>query len=134
MPLSTGPLEDRVAIRELHDAYGHAVFRRDADDWGSNWAEDGKWNLMGQDIAGREAIVAVWKQAMAGFTSVSFFTQPGLITITGDHATGIVYTHEVLENTDGKLFRMVGTYTDEYVKRGGRWLFARRQYTALKEN
>lgn len=134
MPLSTGPLEDRLAIRELHDSYGDAVFRRDADAWAQTWAPDAVWNLMGQDITGRDAIVSVWRQAMAGFKFVAFFSQPGVITIRGEEATGVVYTHEVLEQTDGRLYRMVGTYADEYVRRDGRWVFATRRYTALKEN
>lgn len=134
MPLSSGPLEDRIAIRELHDSYGDAVFRRHAEDWAANWAPDAVWNLMGNDIQGREAIVAVWTQAMGGFKFVAFFTQPGVITIDGDRAQGVVYTHEVLEQQDGKLFRMVGTYTDEYVKSGGRWYFRKRAYKGLKEN
>ena len=65
---------------------------------------------------------------------MAFFTQPGVITIDGDRAQGVVYTHVVLEQQDGKLFRMVGTYTDEYVKSGGRWYFRKRAYKGLKEN
>jgi len=32
----TGPMEDRLAIRELHDSYGDAVFRADGDEWGGH--------------------------------------------------------------------------------------------------
>jgi hypothetical protein len=32
---STGPAEDRLAIRELLETYADAVCRRDADDWGA---------------------------------------------------------------------------------------------------
>jgi ketosteroid isomerase-like protein len=134
MAISTGPLEDRVAIRELHDSYGDAVFRRDAAAWGENWAPDATWNLMGNDFKGRQAIVELWNHAMGGFTFVGFFTQQGPLTITGNTAHGIVYTNEVLEQKDGKLFRQVGMYTDEYVKTDGRWYFARRAFKALKEN
>jgi hypothetical protein len=31
----TGPIEDQLAIRALHDNYADAVFRRDAADWGA---------------------------------------------------------------------------------------------------
>jgi ketosteroid isomerase-like protein len=134
MAVSEGPLEDRVAIRELHDSYGDAVFRGDAQDWAANWAPDAVWNLMGNEIAGRDAIAQVWRQAMSGFKFVAFFTQPGVITVTGETATGKVYTHEVLEQSDGKLYRMVGTYTDDYVKIANRWYFKKRIYTPLKEN
>ena len=128
----TGAAEDQMAIRTLHDSYGDAVFRRDADQWGGNWAEDGLWHLMGTDVKGRDAIVGLWVGAMAGFTFVAFFSQVGAIEITGDRATGRVFTHEVLETSDGTISRPVGRYDDEYVRHGGRWLFQSRRYSLLK--
>ena len=53
-----GPTEDRLAIRERIEAYADAVFRRDAEDWISNWAEDAVWRLPGVDVAGRDNIKA----------------------------------------------------------------------------
>ena len=50
----SGPLEDQLAIRSLHDSYVDAVFRRDPHDWGANWAIDGRWNLMGTTVEGRD--------------------------------------------------------------------------------
>ena len=38
----TGPIEDQLAIRALHDNYADAVFRRDAADWGALWADDAR--------------------------------------------------------------------------------------------
>ncbi len=35
--LSRGPMEDRLAIRELVDSYNDAVMRFDADAWSANW-------------------------------------------------------------------------------------------------
>ena len=129
----TGPAEDQFAIRALIDRYADAVFRRDGDDWGACWADDGDWHLMGTQVTGRPAIVRLWLQAMAGFAFVAFFSQPGSIVVEGDGATGTVYTHEVLETLDGKISRPVGQYLDRYVKREGAWLFAERRYTLLKE-
>lgn len=31
----SGPMEDRMAIRELHDSYCDAVLRKDPEDWGA---------------------------------------------------------------------------------------------------
>ncbi len=36
----TGPLEDRILIRELLDTYAHGVMTRDAEVWAATWAED----------------------------------------------------------------------------------------------
>jgi ketosteroid isomerase-like protein len=128
----SGPIEDQLAIRALHDSYADAVFRRDADSWRSNWAEDSCWHLMGTTVAGRDAIVTLWNGAMSHFTFVAFFSQCVAITIDGDAATGRVFTHEVLEGGDATLSRPVGRYDDLYVKSGGRWLYQERRYTLLK--
>jgi ketosteroid isomerase-like protein len=128
----TGPIEDQLAIRALNDAYCDAVFRRDPKDWGSNWAEDARWNLMGQEVVGRNAIVATWEGAMASFAFVAFFAQMGALHIDGDRAKGTVYTHEVLENADGAISRPIGRYDDIYARVDGRWLFKERRYNFLK--
>jgi ketosteroid isomerase-like protein len=128
----SGPIEDQLAIRALHDSYADAVFRRDAAAWGANWAEDGRWHLMGTTVEGRDSIVALWNGAMGGFAFVAFFRQCAAIEIDGDTAIGRVFTHEVLEGSDGTLSRPVGRYDDHYVKRDGHWLYQERRYTLLK--
>ncbi|WP_448585355.1 nuclear transport factor 2 family protein [Thermaurantiacus sp.] len=120
---------DRQAIRALNEAYCDAVNRRDADDWAALWAEDAVWDLAGTRVEGREAIVALWKQAMAGYAFVGFFAQMGPIRIDGDVAEARVWTHEWLEGVDGSERRPLGRYEDRYVKRDGRWLFAERRFT-----
>ena len=65
----SGPIEDRLAIRELHDSYCDAVLRTDPDDWGSLWTEDAVWSLMGTEVVGRENIVKLWVGAMGRFDS-----------------------------------------------------------------
>jgi hypothetical protein len=128
----SGPFEDQLAIRNLHDSYADAVFRRDPNDWGANWAVDGRWHLMGTTVEGRDAIVGMWNGAMAGFVFVAFFGQPASIEINGDNATARTFTHEVLELPDGEIRRPVGRYDDILVKVGGRWLYKERIYTMLK--
>ena len=128
----SGPLEDQLAIRALHDSYADAVFRRDATDWGANWTGDGRWLLMGAEVVGRDAIVGLWTGAMAGFAFVGFFSQVAAIAVDGNHATGRVHTHEVLEHADGSITRPVGRYDDIYAKQDGRWFYRERRYTLLK--
>lgn len=128
----SGSLEDQIAIRTLHDSYADAVFSRDATQWGNNWADDGRWQLMGTIVEGRDAILALWTGAMSGFCFVAFFHQCAAIEIDGDMATGRVFTHELLENPDGTISRPVGRYDDHYIKKGGRWLYLERRYTLLK--
>jgi hypothetical protein len=68
----TGPLEHRIAIRELHETYGAGVLAKDPVLWGSVWAEDARWSLLGHEVAGRAAIVAFWSAAMDACDAVSF--------------------------------------------------------------
>ncbi|WP_373488597.1 SgcJ/EcaC family oxidoreductase [Blastomonas sp.] len=129
----TGPLEDQIAIRALIDSYTDAVFRRDANAWGATWADDAQWGLMGTQVRGREAIVALWLQAMSGFPFVAFFAQVGSIAIDGDRATGRVYTHEFLELADGSISHPIGLYNDIYARTADGWRFAERHFSILRE-
>ena len=131
-----GAVDDRLAIRERMESYGDAVFRRDADAWIANWAEDGVWHLpsLGIDLTGRPAIRAAWEQAMSAFAMAGFFAVPGAIEINDDMASARSYTQEILVAKDGGGVRkIVGAYDDTLVKRDGQWLFARRAYNVLHD-
>lgn len=128
-----GPLEDRIAIRERIEAYGDAVFQRDETAWAANWAENSIWSLAGMEVKGKANIVAMWKNAMAGFSTVTFFANPGAIRIYGSTADVRVYTLEFLVEAGGKARRVVGQYDDTLVKENGAWLFRSRTYKILNE-
>ncbi len=133
--VSTGPIEDRLAIRELLEAYSDGVCQNSIDIWGATWAEDSNWKLPAipgmENISGKAAILEAWKGGMGLFNFVVMVTTPGLITINGDTATGRVYTSEVAEMKDGNLLRPRGQYDDEYVKINGQWLFKSRTFKVL---
>ncbi|WP_379545282.1 nuclear transport factor 2 family protein [Qipengyuania sp. DSG2-2] len=129
----TGPLEDRIAIRELNDTYGDGVVRIDADTWGSVWADDAHWNLMGHETNGKEAIVGFWTQAMSGLESVSFTGAMASCEIDGDTATSRVQTQEILNPKDGDTRVVGGLYEDKLERRGGQWLFTSRIFKIVAE-
>ena len=128
-----GPIEDRLAIRELIEDYADAVFQRDEKCWGANWAEDATWNLGGTEVKGKANIVGFWTKAMAGFSFVAFFAAPGAIQVSGNKASARVYTTENLVETSGKRRHVIGQYDDEFTKQSGRWLFSRRTYRILQD-
>lgn len=129
----TGPMEDRLAIRELHEIYGDGVVRFDKDTWGSVWAEDADWDFMGMELKGREAIVEMWLGAMSNFEAVSFQCVPASIEIDGDKATSRCQTQEVLKGKDGSTRMIGGLYTDELEKRDGRWVYTKRAFKIIAE-
>ena len=129
----TGPMEDRLAIRELHETYGDGVVRFDAETWGSVWAEDADWDFMGLELKGREAIVQTWLGAMANFDAVSFQCVPAAIEVDGDKATSRCQTQEVLKGKDGSTRMLGGLYTDELEKRDGRWVYTKRAFQIIAE-
>lgn len=129
----SGPLEDRIAIRELNDTYSNGVVRKNAEIWATVWDEDAHWSLMGTAVDGRDAIVAFWKQAMAGLDAVSFHCIPTSIEIEGDRATASCQTQEIMAIKDGSTRIVGGLYEDELVKRDGKWLFSSRIFNIVAE-
>lgn len=129
----TGPIEDRLAIRELLDAYNDAVARVDAEAWRETWAEDACWELMGNSVRGRDAIVKLWTQTMQAFELVIFQTAPGALEVWGDEAQGRVFAREELLLKDGSRRHVHGRYDDVYTKTGGAWRFRTRRYQVLSQ-
>jgi len=130
--ISSGPIEDRLAIRELVDSYNDAVMRFDGEAWKSNWADDATWTLPGAgDVTGVDNIYGAWQSAMTAFSFVGFFASAGPMAVDGDTARATWYQQEFLHQKDGGRRNITGKYSDEYVKRDGRWYFHRRVYEIL---
>lgn len=129
----TGPLEDRVAITELNGTYADGVVRCDAATWGSVWADDADWDLMGHQTKGKDAIVAFWNGAMAGLEAVSFQCVPCMIEVTGNAAKSRVQTQEILKPKDAPARHVGGLYEDTLAKVDGCWVFTSRTFRIIAE-
>lgn len=127
----TGPFEDRLAIRELLEAYADAVTRCDAEDWGATWAEDAVWSMPDYPEFptqhGKAAIVGLWVEAMKHYPGIMFQAWPGSIEVDGNRAVVRSYTSEV-HDQEGLTKRDRGRYEDVCVKIDGKWLFASRTF------
>jgi len=127
----TGPFEDRLAIRELLETYADAVTRRDAEAWGATWAEDADWSLPDYPeigtTTGRDAIVAMWIEAMKAYPGIMFEAWPGSIEVDGDRAVVRSYTSEIYDQ-DGVTMRDRGVYQDICIRIDGRWFFKSRTF------
>lgn len=138
----TGPIEDRLLIRETMETYAHGVMTRNAEIWGSTWAEDAYWALPEYPdlggFTGKQAIVAGWVESMKHYglegstKPMIYVAHPGEIHVDGDHAAGISYTSEIYQDpATKKILRVRGRYVDELAKIDGKWLFTRREYTTM---
>ena len=138
----TGPLEDRVLIRELMETYACGVMERDEALWAGTWADDAYWALPEfPDLGGFEgkaAIVSAWAESMKVYglekcaKPMIYTVMPGAIEVEGDSAKAIAYTSEIFDDPEtGKTLRARGRYVDELRKIDGRWLFTRREYRIM---
>jgi hypothetical protein len=73
----------------------------------------------------------MWQQAMSAFSFVGFFASAGPIVVTGDTAHGTWYQQEFLHMKAGGKQTITGRYEDDYVRKDGRWFFAKRVYAVL---
>jgi hypothetical protein len=106
--------------------------RFDGDAWRSNWLEDAIWSLPGAgEIQGLDNFFPIWEQTMAGFSFVGFFASAGPIIVNGDSATGTWYQQEFLNGKDGSKRKITGKYSDDYIRKNGRWYFQKRIYEIL---
>lgn len=123
------PSSAEASIRSLISRYSQATVTRDAAAWGSTWADDGAWELMGQVSRGRDAVVAQWESTMSGLQFVFQMPGQGSIEIdeSGQRGTGRVPTVEFIKMGDGPGTLMLGTYEDVYVLENGEWRFAERR-------
>jgi ketosteroid isomerase-like protein len=127
---------DRLAIRELVDAYAHCADRRDADRQKSLFTEDtqfvvymeGQGSEPTQVLDGREALTPVFDD-LNRYEATMHFNGQSTIALDGDRATGESYCiahHLFTEDGERKLMVAWLRYGDIFVKVEGGWLFAER--------
>ena len=127
-----GPVVNAAHI-ELHALlarYADAVMRRHADDWIATWAPDATWYLAGHEVTGRDAILATWQGAMAGFPLVIHTVYAPQLVIRDGIARGRCTVQEILQGEDGSARQVFGVYHDEFTK-SDEWLFHSRRFDIL---
>jgi ketosteroid isomerase-like protein len=129
-------LADRLAIRELFDAYAHCADRRDAEGQKSLFTEDahfvvymeGQGTEPTQVLDGREALSPVF-DALNNYQATMHFNGQSTIALDGDRATGESYCiahHLFTEDGERKLMVAWIRYGDTFIKVDGAWRFAER--------
>jgi ketosteroid isomerase-like protein len=126
-----GPLEDRVAIRELYGTYADAAFRGDRQAWLDCWSQDCLWRTSFGDFAGKAAMGDQWQTIWANLKAMGFFVELGALEVEGDTARARSWCREILLLPDGRVQKVVGRYDDELRREAHAWRFTTRSYQVL---
>ena len=140
MHVNISPAEagDRLAIRELVEAYAHCADRRDAKGQMSLFTPDTHFVVYmnakdpkpSQELHSREALAPVFAGLNRYATTMHFVGQSTILTLTGDRATGEAYClahHLTVAGSNRRLMIAALRYADTFAKRDGAWLFAERR-------
>ncbi len=128
---------DRLAIRELVEAYAHCADRRDAKGQMSLFTADTHFVVFmnakdpkpSMELRSREALAPVFADLNKYDATTHFVGQSTIFTITSDRATGEAYClahHVTVNGTKRSLMIASLRYLDTFVKMDGTWLYAER--------
>jgi len=137
LTISPSEAADRLAIRELIEAYAHCADRRDAKGQMSLFTPDthfvvymnAKDPTPSQELHSREALAPVFADLNKYDATMHFVGQSTILTLTPDNGTGEAYClahHLTLDGGKRSLMIAALRYYDTFVKVDGAWLFAER--------
>ena len=137
--VSFSPAEaaDRLAIRELVEAYAHCADRRDAEGQMSLFTADthfvvymnAKDPTPSQELHSRDQLAPVFADLNKYHATTHFVGQSTIFTLTSDRATGEAYClahHITVDSGNRRLMLASLRYLDTFVKWDGAWLFSER--------
>jgi ketosteroid isomerase-like protein len=135
--LSTTEAADRLAIRELIEAYAHCADRRDAKGQMALFTADTHFVVYmnakdpkpSQELHSREALAPVFAELNQYQATTHFVGQSTVFTLTSGRATGEAYclAHHLTVNGEKRSLMVASLrYSDMFVKMDGAWLFAER--------
>jgi hypothetical protein len=134
--LTPAEAADRLALRELFDAYAHCADRRDADGQKALFTDntvfavymDGEGRDPTYVLHGREALTPVFDD-LNRYEATTHFNGQSTVAIDGNRATGESYTiahHVYTEGGKRKLMIASLRYLDTFAKIDEGWYFAER--------
>jgi hypothetical protein len=127
---------DRLAIRELIDAYAHCADRRDADGQKALFTFDtrfvvymeGQGSEPTQVLSGREALSPVFDD-LNRYEATMHFNGQSTIRVDREWGSGESYCiahHLYSDDGERKLMIAYLRYDDRFIKVDGKWMFAAR--------
>ena len=137
LAISPNEAADRLAIRELIEAYAHCADRRDAKGQMALFTSDTHFVVYmkandptpSQELHSREALAPVFAALNQYAATTHFVGQSTIVTLSGDRATGEAYClahHVTVDGSKRRLMVASLRYNDTFVKTDGGWLFSER--------
>jgi SnoaL-like domain len=135
--LSMRDVADRLAIRELVDAYAYCADRRDAAGQMALFTEDTEFLVFmdssdptpTQHLLGRVALAPVFDD-LNQYQATMHFNGQSTTVLEGDRASGVAYClahHVTVDGSARSLMIAAIRYLDTYVKHDGIWFFGQRK-------
>jgi ketosteroid isomerase-like protein len=135
--ISPGEAADRLAIRELVEAYARCADRRDAKGQMALFTPDthfvvymdAKDPTPSQELHSREALAPIFADLSQYAATMHLVGQSTIFTLAGDRGTGEAYCIAHHLTVDGEKRRLMVAYLrylDTFAKVDGTWLFAER--------
>jgi SnoaL-like domain len=137
---SISPTEaaDRLAIRELVEAYARCADRRDAKSQLALFTADAHFVVYmnakdptpSQELHTRDELAPVFADLNKYDATTHFVGQSTIFTLTADRATGEAYClahHVTVDGGKRRLMLASLRYLDTFAKTEGAWLFAERR-------
>ena len=137
LTISPSEAADRLAIRELIEAYAHCADRRDGNGQMSLFTADTHFVMYmnpkdpkpSQDLNSREELAPVFADLNKYAATMHFVGQSTILTLTPDKGTGEAYClahHLTVDGGKRSLMIAALRYYDTFAKVDGAWLFAER--------
>ena len=135
--ISPSEAADRLAIRELIEAYAHCADRRDGNGQMSLFTADTHFVVYmnakdpkpSQELNSREALAPVFADLNKYAATMHFLGQSTILSLTPDKGTGEAYClahHLTVDGGKRSLMIAALRYYDTFAKMDGAWLFAER--------
>jgi hypothetical protein len=136
--VSPSEAADRLAVRELVEAYAYCADRRDAKGQMALFTVDTHFVVYmdakdpkpSQELHSREALAPVFADLKRYQATMHFVGQSTISSLTKDRATGQAYClahHLTVDGDHRKLMIATLRYLDTFAKVDGNWLFAERK-------
>jgi hypothetical protein len=135
--ISPNEAADRLAIRELVEAYAHCADRRDAKGQMALFTADTHFVVYmnakdpnpSQELRSREQLAPVFADLNKYVATMHFLGQTTILTLTSSRGTGETYCiphHLTIEGGKRRLMIAALRYYDTFAKVDGEWFFAER--------